>query len=151
MVAIANLGQLDARVIVQAQTGAKAIVHPVAADRAVGRGELGAGRRLHRVAATASRFPTTGYELLVQSDSDAPIVAQTLSRFDGESDSTLGATQLDGLDAAGAALGDRAHRCACGQRSTSIALSRSRLAGRARVAVAIVHGGMVDRPAELQS
>ena len=59
-VAITNVGELDAHVNVQAHIGSKAIVHPVAADRSVRAGELGADRRLRAHAPrTASRSRTT--------------------------------------------------------------------------------------------
>ncbi|MDQ1467673.1 MAG: hypothetical protein QOH10_2088, partial [Actinomycetota bacterium] len=97
VVAIANVGQLDARVNVQAQAGTKAIVHPVQLTVPSG------GVNWVQVGNCASAAPAcldvpdgTGYVLLVQSDSDAPIVAQTLSRFDGSGSGTLGASSSVG-------------------------------------------------------
>ena len=71
-----------------------------AVDRAVGRGELGADRRLQRLdGRRAWRCRTNGLRAPGRNPTrDAPIVAQTLSRFDGERDSTLGASHVDGLD-----------------------------------------------------
>jgi hypothetical protein len=149
IVAIANVGQLDAQVNVQAQAGAKAIVHPVQVTVPSG------GVSWVQVGGCASAAPGClavpngiGYVLLVQSDSDAPIVAQTISRFDGARDSTLGAATSVGSTAP-ARRWVIARTRALGQRSTSIALSVPGLEP-ARVVVTIVHGGHTDRPETLQ-
>src|SRR4029079_647650 len=138
-----------AQVNVQAQAGSKTIVHPVQVTVPSG------GVSWVQVGGSASAAPECpddpkgiGYVLLVQSDSDAPIVAQTISRFDGSGDSTIGAAT-----SVGSTLPARQwvipRTRVLGQRSTSIALSDPGLQP-AQVAVAIVHGGHVDRPAALQ-
>jgi hypothetical protein len=149
IVAIANVGPLDARVNVQAQAGSKTIVHPVQLTVPSG------GVSWVQIAGCTASTPTclavpdrTGYVLLVQSDSDAPIVAQTISRFDGSRDSTIGAATSVGSTVPARQWVIPRTRV-LGQRSTSIALSDPGLEP-AQVAVAIVHGGHIDRPAALQ-
>ena len=149
IVAIANIGQLDARVNVQAQTASKKIVHPVQLTVPAG------GVSWVQIGGCTDSTPVclgvpdrTGYVLLVQSDSDAQIVAQTISRFDGRLGSTLGAAT-----SVGSTYPSRrwviARTRALAQRSTSVALSDPGL-NAARVSVEIVHDGQVDRPGALQ-
>ncbi len=149
VVAIANVGQLDAGVNVQAQAGAKTIVHPVQLKVPSG------GVSWVQIGGCSQSTPAclavpnrTGYVLLVESDADAPIVAQTLSHFDGSRDSTLGAASSVGSSTP-ARRWVIARTRVLAERSTTIALSDPGLKA-ARVSVTIVHGGHVDRPASLQ-
>jgi len=149
IVAIANVAELDARVNVQVQTRSKTIVHPVQLTVPAG------GVSWVRIGGCTNSTPLcsdvpdgTGYVLLVQSDSDAPIVAQTISRFDGQHGSTLGATMTVGSTSP-ARRWVIARTRMVGQQETSIALSDPGLQA-ALVAVAIVHSGRVDRPEALQ-
>ncbi|HTK16856.1 MAG TPA: DUF5719 family protein [Acidimicrobiia bacterium] len=149
VVAIANVGPLDARVNVQAQGGPRTIVHPVQLNVPSG------GVSWVPVGGCGGATPVcldvpdeTGYVLLVQSDSDAPIVAQTLTRFDASGGGTAGAVSSVGSSAP-APKWVIARIRALTQPSTTIALADPGLKA-ARVAVAIVHGGRVDRPASLQ-
>jgi hypothetical protein len=149
VIAVANIGQLDTQVNVQAQTAAKKIVRPVQVtvpSGGVSWVQVGGCTDASKPCLDVPQ--RIGYVLLVQSDSDAPIVAQTLSRFDGEGDTTLGvATSIGSAHASRhwviARIGAR------GRRSTSVALSDPGLKA-ARVSVAIVRGGLIERPAELQ-
>ena len=149
VVAIANVGQLDARVNVQAQAGPKTIVHPVQLTVPSG------GVSWVQVGGCGSGTPAcldlpdgTGYVLLVQSDSDAPIVAQTLTRFEGSGAGALGAASSVGSSTP-ARKWVIARTRALAELSTRIALADPGLKA-ARVAVAVVHGGRVDRPESLQ-
>jgi hypothetical protein len=149
VVAIANVGQLDARVNVQAQAGPKKIVHPVQLTvPSGGVSWVQVGNCARATPACLAVPDGTGYVLLVQSDSDAPIVAQTLSRFDGSGGGTLGAASSVGSSAP-ARKWVIARIRALAQPSTTIALGDPGLKA-ARVAVAVVHGGRVDRPRSLQ-
>jgi hypothetical protein len=149
VVAIANAGQLDARVNVQAQAGPKTIVHPVQLTVPSG------GVSWVQVGGCSGSTPVcldvpnrTGYVLLVGSDSNTPIVAQTLSRFDGSRDSTLGAASSVGSSTPSLRwVIDRTR--VINERSTTVALSDPGLKP-AHVAITIVRGGHVDRPASLQ-
>jgi hypothetical protein len=150
VVAIANVGPLDARVNVQAEAGPKTIVHPVQLNVPSG------GVSWVSVGGCSGATPEcldvpdeTGYVLLVQSDSDAPIVAQTLTRLDPSSGGTAGAVSSVGSSAP-APKWVIARIRALTQPATTIALADPGLKA-ARVRVAIVHGGRVDRPASLQS
>ena len=67
-----------------------------------------------------------------QSDADVPIVAQTLSRF-GAGDDRVGRDDVDGLDRAGAAVGDRRARARVDERSTSISVMNTGVERRARL------------------
>ena len=149
VVAIANVGQLDARVNVQAQTASKQIVHPVQVNVPSG------GVSWVQIGDCTTATPACldvphriGYVLLVQSDSDAPIVAQTLSRFNGDRGSTFGvATSMGSTHPSRSWV--IARTGARGQRSTSIALSDPGLKP-AHIAVTIVRGGKADQPAALR-
>jgi hypothetical protein len=149
MVAIADVGQLDARVNVQAQAGAKAIVHPVELTVPSG------GVSWVQIGGCSDSTPTcldvpsrSGYVLVVQSDADAPIVAQTLSRFDGDGDGTFGAAT-----STGSTIPSRRwvipRTGAQGARLTLIALT-DQAVDPAHVAVAIVYRGGVHQPASLR-
>jgi hypothetical protein len=134
---------------VQAQGGPRTIVHPVQLNVPSG------GVSWVPVGGCGGATPVcldvpdeTGYVLLVQSDSDAPIVAQTLTRFDASGGGTAGAVSSVGSSAP-APKWVIARIRALTQPSTTIALADPGLKA-ARVAVAIVHGGRVDRPASLQ-
>ena len=149
VVAIANVGQLDARVTVQAEAGVKTIVHPVQVTVPSG------GVSWVQVGGCSDSTPTcvdvpnrTGYVLMVQSDNDAPIVAQTLSRFDGERNSTLGAAASVGSSTP-ARQWVIARTRVRAVRSTTIALSDPGLKP-AHVGITIVWGGHVERPVSLQ-
>jgi hypothetical protein len=149
VVAIANIGQLDAQVNVQAQTAAKQIVHPVQVTvPSGGVSWVQVGGCTDSSESCLDVPERIGYVLLVQSDTDAPIVAQTLSRFDGEGDTTVGvATSMGSTQPARRWVIARTD--ARRQRSTSIALSDPGLKP-AQVAVSIVRGGDVERPTDLQ-
>lgn len=149
VVAIAAVGQLDARVNVQAQAGAKAIVQPVELTVPSG------GVSWVRIGGCSDSSRTcldvpsrSGYVIVVQSDADAPIVAQTLSRFDGDGDRTLGAATSTGSTTPARRWVIPRTR-AQGERSTSIALT-DQAVDPAHVAVAIMYGGRVHRPASLR-
>jgi hypothetical protein len=149
VVAIANVGQLDADVSVQGQTAAKKIVPPVQLTvPAGGVSWVQIGGCTDTTDSCLDVPERIGYVLLVQSDRDTRIVAQTLSRFDGERDTTLGVATSVGSTVPAqhwviARVGAR------GQRSTSVALSDPGLKP-AQVTVAIVRNGRVERPADLR-
>jgi hypothetical protein len=146
-VAIANVGQLDARVNVQVQAGSETIVHPVQTTVPSG------GVNWVQIGDCEDSAPGcldvpggTRYVLLVQSDSDAPIVAQTLSRFDG--DNALGAaTSVGSSEPARQWVVPRTWALA--HRSTSIVVSAPGLKA-ATVSVTVVRRGRIDRPPLLQ-
>jgi hypothetical protein len=146
-VAIANVGQLDARVNVQAQAGSETIVHPVQATVPSG------GVNWVQIGGCEDATPEcldipsrTRYVLLVQSDSDAPIVAQTLTRFDGEN--ALGAASSVGSSTpARQWVVPRTYSLA--HRSTSIVVSDPGLKA-ATVSVTVVRRGHIERPPLLQ-
>ena len=122
-VAIADVGELDARVNVQAQAGAKAIVRPVALTVPSGGVSLVQIGGCSRSTATCLEVPSNaGYVLEVQSDAGAPIVAQTLTRFNGDHNSTVGAATSMGSTMPCPGTGSfRGHapRDACRRRSRS--------------------------------
>jgi hypothetical protein len=149
IVAIANVGQLDAQVNVQAQAGTETIVHPVELTvPAGGVSWVQVGECADDAPACVDVPSRSGYVLLVQTDTETPIIAQTLSRFDGDRDSTLGAASSVGsTDPAEQWVVARTR--AIEHRSTSIALADPGVQ-TAHVNVAIVYGGHVDRPDALQ-
>ena len=147
VVAIADVGQLDARVNVQAQAGARAIVHPVELTVPAGGVSWVQIGGCSGSSATCLQVPSrTGYVLMIQSDADAPIVAQTLSRFDGEGNSTVGAAMSAGSASPARRWLIPRTRATVGHSRTSIALAGTGV-DPAHVAVAIVHDGHVDQPA----
>jgi hypothetical protein len=151
IVAIADVGELDARVNVQAQAAASAIVRPVALtvpSGAVSFVQIGnCATAPKSVAACLAVPPRAGYVLLVQADANAPIVAQTLTRLDGSRNTTLGAaTSMGSTVPARQWVIARTH--ATGEHSTSITLTDTQIE-KAHVSVEFVHGGHVDRPSTL--
>jgi hypothetical protein len=148
-VAIANVGQLDARVNVQAQAGPKTIVHPVQVTVPAG------GVSWVQIGGCSDSAPgcldvpgQTGYVLLVQSDADAPIVAQTLNRFDGGDGGAHGAATSVGSSTPARQWVIPRTRV-LGERLTTIALSDPGLKP-AHIAVTIARDGQVVRPESLQ-
>jgi hypothetical protein len=134
---------------VQAQAGAKTIVHPVELTVPSG------GVSWVQIGGCSASTPNcldvpsrAGYVLVVQSDADAPIVAQTLSRFEGDGDGTLGAAT-----STGSTIPSRRwvipRTGAQSARSTLIALT-DQAVDPAHVAVAIVYRGEVHHPAALR-
>jgi hypothetical protein len=139
VVAIADLGQLDARVNVQAQAGARTIVHPVELTVPSGGVSWVQIGGCSGSSTTCLQVPSgTGYVLVVQSDAGAPIVAQTLTRFGGDGNSSIGAALSTGSTTPARRWVIPRTRATVGASRTSIALT---------VLVAIVHDGRVDRPA----
>jgi hypothetical protein len=150
VVAIADLGQLDARVNVQAQAGAKTIVHPVELTVPSGGVSWVQVGGCSGSSTTCLQVPSgTGYVLVVQSDAGAPIVAQTLTRFGGDGNSTTGAALSTGSTTPARRWVIPRTRAIVDPSRTSVALTVSGV-DPARVSVAIVHGGRVDRPAALR-
>ena len=97
VVAIADVGQLDARISVQAQAGARAIVHPVELTVPTGGVSWVQIGGCPASSTTCLQVPkNAGYVLTVQSDANAPIVAQTLIRFSGNGSGTTGAAMSVG-------------------------------------------------------
>jgi hypothetical protein len=148
-VAIANVGQLDARVNVQVQAGPNTIVHPVQLTVPSG------GVSWVRIGGCSDSTPVcldvpdqTGYVLLVQSDADAPIVAQTLNRFDGGDGGAHGAATSVGSSTPAKQWVIPRTRV-LGERLTTIALSDPGLKP-AHIAVTIARNGQVVRPESLQ-
>ena len=149
VVAIADVGELDARVNVQAQDGTKAIVRPVSLTVPSG------GVSWVQIGGCATAKLTclavpdrVGFVLLVQSDAGAPIVAQTLTRLDGDRGTTLGAaTSIGAVTPSTRWVIPRTR--ATGQSSTSIALTDTGV-NSAHVSIEFVHGGRVDQPAALR-
>ena len=148
-VAISDLGPLDAQVVVQALVGPRAIVNPVlltVPSGGVSWVQIGGCKRAQ---ANCSPVPTgTGYELAVQADGKAPIVAQTLSRFNADA-GPLGATTSLGSTTP-ARQWVIARTRVVGERSTSIGLMNPDVRRPAHVEVEVVHDGVVDRPDALQ-
>jgi hypothetical protein len=148
-VAIADVGELDARVNVQAQTASKAIVRPVEVTVPSGGVSLVRIGGCSATKATCLDVPRrTAFVLLVHSDANAPIVAQTLSRFEGSRKGTAGAATSMGSTAPARRWVIPRTRV-LGERSTTIALTNPGV-DPAHVVVAVVHDGQVDRPESLR-
>jgi hypothetical protein len=147
-VAVTDLGQVDAHVVVQAgiRTG---IVQPVVltvASGTVSWVQIGGCRRTTKncLAVPAA----SDFDLTVQADGNAPIVAQTLSRF-GAPKTAVGATTSMGSTSA-ARVWVIPRTRARDEQSTSISLVNTRVA-EAHVDVQVVYDGGVDRPESLQN
>ena len=121
-VAIADVGQLDARVNVQAQTGSKAIVRPVEVTVPSGGVSLVRIGGCSATKATCLGRAAGPASCCWSNPMPTPIVAQTLSRFEGSRKGTAGAATSMGSTAPARRWVIPRTRV-LGERSTTIALT----------------------------
>jgi hypothetical protein len=147
-VALTDLGPLDAKVDVQALIGSDAIVQPVQVSVPangvvwvrIGNCQGSDGECLH---VPANR----GYQLVV-ADVGVPIVAQTLSRFGGDTGSQGVTTSIGSTAPADRWVVARAH--ARNDQSTSISATVPGLRA-AHLSIDVVYSGRVEHPRALQN
>jgi hypothetical protein len=147
-VALTDLGPLDARVDVQALIGSDAIVQPVQVSVPangvvwvrIGNCQGSDGECLH---VPANR----GYQLVV-ADVGVPIVAQTLSRFGGDTGSQGVTTSIGSTAPADRWVVARTH--ARNDQSTSISATVPGLHA-AHVSIDVVYSGRVEHPRALEN
>ena len=146
-VAVTDVAETDANVVVQASIGAKGIVNPVLLTVASGTVSWVQIGGCSRNAKGCLAVPDgSAFDLTVQADAKLPIVAQTLSRFD-DPKTAAGATSSVGSTAPARRWVVPRTR-ARGQESTSVSLVNTNVPP-AHVAVQVVSGGTIERPAAL--
>jgi len=144
-IAVSDLSPLGVQVAVQAIVASNAIVQPVVLSvptGAVSWVQIGGCAHLQTNCLLVP--PNTKYEIEAQADANAPIVAQTLSRY-GAQKTALGATTSMGSTVP-ARTWVIARTLAVDERSTSISIMNNGI-GAAHISVEVVYGGIVDRPA----